>query len=66
MNMKLDALLNTDKDSPASKIGIATDNLKKATQKIQDFHNFLQSIAEVTRIATGIILAIQTGVTANI
>ncbi len=63
---QLGALLDTNKDSPASKIRIATDNLKNATQNIQNFLDFLQSIAEVIRIASGIILAIQTGVIAKI
>lgn len=66
MNMKLNDLLDTDKDSPASKIGLATEKLKKATQKIEIFLEFLQRIAEVIRIAAGIIIAIQTGVVAKI
>jgi hypothetical protein len=66
MSMKLDFLLDTNKDSPASKIAVATENLKKATQKIEDFLDFLQRIAEVIRIAAGIIIAIQSGAIAKI
>jgi hypothetical protein len=66
MSGKLDALLDTDVDSPASKIGIATNKLSKAAQKLDNFLEFLQSIAEVIRIATGLIVAIQTGSIAKI
>lgn len=66
MQMKLGALLDTDVDSPASRIGKAIDRLNKASQKIQDFLNFLQSIAEVIRIASGLIIAIQTGTIAKL
>jgi predicted Zn-dependent protease len=66
MNMKLDFLLDTNKDSPASKIAAATKSLKEATKKIEDFLEFLQKIAEVIRIAAGIIVAIQSGITAKI
>ena len=61
MGMSLEQLLNTDIDSPSTKIKIAADKLKEASQKIQNFLDFLQSVAEVIRIASGIILAIQTG-----
>jgi hypothetical protein len=66
MASELDALLNTTLDSPATKIGIATKNLQDASQKIQNFLDFLQSIAEVVRITAGLIVALQTGSTANI
>jgi IS30 family transposase len=66
MSGKLDALLDTDVDSPASEIGIATNKLRKAAQKLENFLEFLQSIAEVIRIATGLIVAIQTGSIAKI
>jgi hypothetical protein len=66
MTMKLDALLDTDKNSPFSNIKNATEKLKNATQNIQNFINFLQSIAEVIRIIAGIIVAIQTGAVAKI
>ena len=65
-SLELDALLKTDKNSPVSKIKKATENLTRATQNIRDILNFLQSIAEVIRIASGIIVAIQTGVIAKI
>jgi len=66
IGLKLDALLDTDAGSPASKMGKATDRLKRASQKITDFLEFLQSIAEVIRIASGLIVAIQTGTIAKI
>ncbi len=66
MQMELNALLDTDTDSPATKIGIATKKLQEASQKIKNFLDFLTSIAEVIRIASGLIIAIQTGTIAKI
>lgn len=66
MTMKLNALLNVDIDSPTARIGIAINKLEKASQKIDKFSAFLQSVAEVIQIATGLIVAIQTGSIAKI
>jgi hypothetical protein len=61
INMSLDTLLDTNTDNPVTKIRAATKSLQKATQNINIFLDFLQKIAEVIRIAAGIIVAIQTG-----
>lgn len=63
---KLDDLLSTDVNSPASRIGIATNKLTAAAQKIENFLEFLQVIADVIQIVSGIVIAIQTGAIAKI
>lgn len=66
MTMELDALIGVDIDSPAARIGIAINKLEKASQKLEKFLAFLQSVAEIIQIATGLIVAIQTGSIAKI
>ncbi|MBW4515042.1 MAG: hypothetical protein KME11_07445 [Timaviella obliquedivisa GSE-PSE-MK23-08B] len=63
---RLDDLLSTDVDSPASRIGIATDKLKVAAQRVDKFLEFLQVVADVIQIASGLVVAIQTGAIAQI
>jgi uncharacterized protein (DUF342 family) len=62
----LDELLPTDVDSPLTRISKATEQLLNAAQKIEDFLNFLESIADVLRIVGGIVTALQTGTIARI
>jgi Mg2+ and Co2+ transporter CorA len=62
----LDDLLATDVDSPLTRISTATEQLLKAAQTIEDFLNFLESIADVLRIVGGIVTALQTGAIARI
>jgi hypothetical protein len=62
----LDELLPTDVDSPLTRISKATEQLLNAAQKIEDFLNFLESIADVLRIVGGIVTALQTGTIAKI
>jgi uncharacterized protein (DUF342 family) len=62
----LDELLPTDVDSPLTRISKATEQLLNAAQKIEDFLNFLESIADVLRIVGGIVTALQTGAIARI
>jgi Mg2+ and Co2+ transporter CorA len=62
----LDELLTTDIDSPLTRITKATDQLLNAAQRIEDFLNFLESIADVLRIVGGIVTALQTGAIARI
>jgi hypothetical protein len=61
MRDAINDLLNTDIDSPASRIRTATDRLREASGRIDDFMAFLSSLGDVIRIATGIIVAVQTG-----
>jgi uncharacterized protein (DUF342 family) len=62
----LDELLPTDVESPLTRISKATEQLLNAAQKIEDFLNFLESIADVLRIVGGIVTALQTGAIARI
>jgi hypothetical protein len=63
---QLDDLLSTDVDSPASRIGIATNKLMAAAQRIENFLEFLQVIADVIQIVSGVVVALQTGAIAKI
>jgi hypothetical protein len=66
MSMELNGLLETNSDSPATRISKATDRLNLAARQIENFMEFLQSIADVIRITSGIIVAMQTGMVAKI
>jgi hypothetical protein len=61
MALQLDFLLNTNVDSPRSRIIQATERLKTAAQNIEIFGNFLSEIAKVIDIFADTIKAIQTG-----
>jgi hypothetical protein len=63
---QLDELLQTDTNSPATRIGQAVDKLNAAAARIDNFFSFLESIADVLRIAGGLVTALQTGVIAKI
>jgi hypothetical protein len=63
---ELDELLATDSNSPATRIGQSVDRLNAAAARIDNFLNFLESIADVLRIAGGVVTALQTGVIARI
>lgn len=63
---QLDDLLSTDVDSPASRIGIATNKLMAAAQRIEKFLEFLQVIADVIQIVSSMVTALQTGAIAKI
>jgi 5'-deoxynucleotidase YfbR-like HD superfamily hydrolase len=66
MSLQLDFLLDTNVDSPRSRIVQATDKLKTAARRIQEFQNFLAAVADVIEIFAGVIKAIQGGAIANI
>ena len=66
MSRELDELLDTNADSPATRIKEATNKLQEASQRIQNFLDFLTAIAEVIRSASGMILALQTGIIAKV
>lgn len=59
--LKLDFLLNTNVDSPRSRIIQATERLKTAAQHIEIFGAFLSEIGKVIGIFADTIKAIQTG-----
>jgi len=66
ISLQLDFLLDTNVNSPLSRIIQATDKLKAATTNIQEFEKFLGSITDVIEIFASVIKAIQNRVIVNI
>ncbi|MEH2435291.1 MAG: hypothetical protein V7K25_13730 [Nostoc sp.] len=66
MSLQLDFLLDTNVNNPMSKIVGATDKLNAAARNIQNFQQFLDSIADVINIFDSLIKAIPNGLIANI
>lgn len=61
MSSELDFLLDTNINSPMSKIIQATQKLKKAARKIEDFQEFLKTVADVIEVFGVVVKAIQSG-----
>jgi hypothetical protein len=61
MTLELDFLLDTNVDSPKSRIMQATNSLKTAAQRIDNFRSFLSEIGKVVGIFASTINAIKTG-----
>ena len=59
MSLELDFLLDTNADSPMSKIIKATTKLKEAAKKIKQFQDFLDAVADVIEIFGAVIKAIK-------
>ena len=59
--LELDFLLNTNVESPRSRILQATNRLENAARNIDEFGSFLSEIANVINIFTNIVQAITTG-----
>jgi hypothetical protein len=57
--MGLNDLLSTDVTSPKSRIIAATEKLEEATNDLKEFKRFLDTIADVIRLFTTIVTAIQ-------
>ncbi len=66
MNKELDFILDTDVESPHSRIIQATNSLENAAQRIDNFASFLSEIGRVLGIFTSITKAISTGGILNI
>ncbi|MBN3869043.1 MAG: hypothetical protein V7L00_05390 [Nostoc sp.] len=66
MALQLDYLLETNVNSPMSRIVGATDKLNAAATDIRNFQHFLDSIADVINIFDSLIKAIPNGLIANI
>ncbi|KST69010.1 hypothetical protein [Mastigocoleus testarum] len=59
--IELDFILNTNVDSPYSRILQATNSLKNSARNIDNFNNFLSDVTEVLNIFTSTVRAFQTG-----
>ena len=66
MSLELNFLLDTNVDTPLSKIVQATDKLNAAAINIEDFQKFLGAVTDVIEIFASVIKAIQNGLIANI
>lgn len=58
---ELDFILNTNVDSPYSRILQATNRLKNSARNINNFNNFLSDVTEVLNIFTSTVQAVKTG-----
>ena len=58
---ELDFILNTNVDSPYSRILQATNRLKNSARNIDNFNNFLSDVTEVLNIFTSTVQAVQVG-----
>ena len=58
---ELDFILNTNVDSPYSRILQATNRLKNSARNINNFNNFLSDVTEVLNIFTSTVQTVQTG-----
>ncbi len=60
-SLELEFILNTSAESPLSQILQATEGLKSAEMKIDEFDSFSSNITEVINIVASTITAIQMG-----
>ena len=61
MSLELGYILNSNVNSPGSRIQAATKRLENAAQQIKNFGSFLSAIATVINIVGSVVTAIQTG-----